>query len=139
VAILNEAAFNTDPSNSETLTTKEVLKRYGDLRSSAVPQPSPSTTSPSSARPQRHGGRPGAVTHPDPMAWQNEASVRHIGGNGGYAPPPPPGGNGYAGLATPPPVHTPDYTGSPGQRSSARFAGPPGQQPQGPLGITGAG
>lgn len=125
VAILNDPSLSAD-GNPENLTTKEILKRYGDIRSSAIPQPSPSTASPSSARPQRHNGRPGALTQGDPQAWQNESSVRHVGA--------PYAGNGY-GVGTPPPIHTPDPMGSP-QRASARFA--PGQQ-QGPLGITGAG
>jgi hypothetical protein len=103
------------------LTTKEILKRFGEI--GKAPQTTMATSpnaysasSPGGTRNQQ--GRAGAVQHvaQDPMAWQNEASVRHVG-----AGQPPPAG--YQG----------EPAGSPHRQSQFRY------QNQGPLGITGAG
>ncbi|KAK4545738.1 hypothetical protein LTR36_002692 [Oleoguttula mirabilis] len=92
--ILNDSSLF---SNSAEITTKEILKRYGD-RAKA-----PTVNSQHPGTPSAHNG----TTSPSPMAtrvdtdphmqnaWQNESSVRHVGsdreglgaGPGGQTPP----------------------------------------------------
>ncbi|KAF2674158.1 RhoGAP-domain-containing protein [Microthyrium microscopicum] len=130
VSVLN------DPSlfeNNTDLTTKELLKRFGDIgRFPAGGMPSPGIRQHTGSRPSQ--GRSGNVVAQDPQAWQNEASVRHVGsgatpsGNFTYGP--------SHGVGTPPQQFTPDPNGSP-QRQSHNYRGHPG--PTGPMGVTGAG
>ncbi|KAK3076776.1 hypothetical protein LTS18_012090, partial [Coniosporium uncinatum] len=71
-------------STSADLTTKEILKRLGEIRS--VPQPN--IVSPGGQNPRSREGRSSApVVHrvgeqQDPYVWQNESSVRHVPGPG---------------------------------------------------------
>lgn len=101
--ILNDSSLF---SNSADITTKEILKRYGDrAKAPVVNSPTFNSTKPdsygdaSSPVPpgQSSGGMP--IAHrvdPDPnmmTAWQNESSVRHVGSDappnqgGGVTPP----------------------------------------------------
>ena len=89
--ILNDSSLF---SSSADITTKEILKRYGD-RAKA-----PTINSQHPGTPAAHNG----TTSPTPMAtrvdtdphmqnaWQNESSVRHVGGggSGGLNEQPPP-------------------------------------------------
>ncbi|KAE9970296.1 hypothetical protein BLS_004972 [Venturia inaequalis] len=108
------------------LTTKDILKRWGEI--GRVPQTTTITTPPGRGGGSRQG-RSTQVQHiaQDPMAWQNEASVRHVGqGHPGYG-------------ATPPQqLAQGQYhdTGSPNRNSQFRSSG---IQKPGALGITGAG
>lgn len=88
--ILNDSSLF---SSSADITTKEILKRYGD-RAKA-----PTVHSQHPGTPSAHNG----TTSPTPMAtrvdtdpdmqnaWQNESSVRHVSsdrdGHGGQTPP----------------------------------------------------
>jgi hypothetical protein len=157
-SILND---NDVFKNNSDITTKEILKRYGDMlkdkKDSGVGF---SSGDPAPLRQQESNGntRVGApvVTRIDTdthgqNAWQKEASVRHIQGNG--VPTYPPSSN----QNTPPPqphyeFATPNspYHQRTGSTDSAASYGTPNRhshrQPgwgksstPGPLGVTGAG
>lgn len=96
--ILNDSSLF---SSSADITTKEILKRYGDR--ARVPSSTPAITQadPSSASSPR--SREGKATlapvatrvdtdQSQANAWQNESSVRHVreGGNDGFGTPQPP-------------------------------------------------
>jgi hypothetical protein len=127
LSLLNDSTLFE--GNAE-LTTKEILKRWGDI--GRVPQAT--VTSPGPRGPSSRQGRSTTVQHiaQDPQAWQNESSVRHVGpGNPTYGP----SGNT---MHTPPPAFSGSHrdSGSPNRHSNFRSSGM--QQP-GALGITGAG
>jgi hypothetical protein len=134
-SLLNDPIFEKEAD----VTTKEILKRYGDMsKASKV------------AISQGHGngsreGR-GAIQHvSDDPTWPMESSVRHVaagaaGGGPGYGTP----GGGSAGMQTPPIqpyAGGQQDTGSPNRQSQFRGSGVPvGRQGTGgPMGITGAG
>ena len=73
-----------------------------------------------------------AVVAQDPHAWQNETSVRHVGG----AAPGAPFTYGPSGHGTPTSQYPPDAGASP-QRQSQVKSDYPNQH--GPMGVTGAG
>jgi hypothetical protein len=123
VLILNQSNYD----DKAEPTTKDIIKRYGDL----VRQPMTSTSSPQTA-PGHPFGRAGTLQHSDSMGWQNETSVRPMMPSGP--------GSGYGtpmAANTPPSFQPPDQSGSPGPRGS-QFRGN-GFSGHGPLGITGAG
>jgi hypothetical protein len=78
----------SDPSlfnSTSDITTKEILKRYGDLGQNGGPRHQVETESPQSSRSKDGGQRPLApvVTRVDTdpsqaYAWQKESSVRHV-------------------------------------------------------------
>lgn len=111
------------------LTTKDILKRWGEI--GRVPQTTTITTPPGRGGGSRQG-RSTQVQHiaQDPMAWQNETSVRHVG----------PGGQGHPGYGATPPQQFPQNqyhdAGSPNRNSQFRSSG---IQKPGVLGVTGAG
>lgn len=91
--ILNDGSLF---SNSADITTKEILKRYGDLaKAPRVSSPAVNATkydsygdasSPAAQAAHSYSGRDGVpIAHrvdTDPNmanAWQNESSVRHVG------------------------------------------------------------
>jgi len=101
------------------VTTKEILKRYGEMSKQ------PKTVS--SPLGHGNGSREGrsAIQHVgDGPSWPTESSVRHVGAGG-------PGS-----MPTPPPTFSQQDTGSPNRQSQFRNSGAP--RP-GALGITGAG
>lgn len=85
--ILNDSSLF---SNSADITTKEILKRYGDR--AKAPQISSGPSGPGGGHAQSDSfNRNAEMPNPqrvdtDPnmaTAWQNESSVRHVGGEGG--------------------------------------------------------
>lgn len=112
------------------LTTKEILKRWGEM--GRVPQAT--VTSPGHRTRSREGWNAVTQVNPDPQAWQNESSVRHIGpGNMTYGP---------SSNTNTPSSHYQysnqnDVQGSPNRHS--QFRSPAMQKPSGALGMTGAG
>ena len=127
-SVLNDSTLFE--GNAE-ITTKEILKRYGEI--GRVPQPT--ISSPGNNRQPRSREGWNAVTQvtQDPQVWQNESSVRHVGpGNMMYGPSSnastPPGQYQYSAQN--------DVQGSPNRHS--QFRGSAMQKP-GALGITGAG
>ena len=80
VALLND-------DGSQELTTKEIMRRWEN--SGKVPQAT--TTSPTAHNSPGARSREGQRNNPHitqadnsgPLGWQNEASVRHVGGSGG--------------------------------------------------------
>jgi hypothetical protein len=102
VTILNESNYD----DKAEPTTKEIIKRYGDL----VRQPTTSTSSPRPPHgPQYSMGRTGTLQHSDPSTWPTEPSSVHpmMGG----------GGSGYGTpmmMGTPPQLYPPEQSGSPG-------------------------
>ena len=114
-SILNDSALFT---NSSDITTKEILKRYGDIgrtpalhtnilaESADSPAQVPSSaTAPNSGDPPNARAAAPVITHVDTdpyqnVAWPNESSVRHVQGqapvnsahpnNGGTNTPPQP-------------------------------------------------
>ncbi|KAG9232717.1 hypothetical protein BJ875DRAFT_513853 [Amylocarpus encephaloides] len=80
-SILGDQALFQNPSD---ITTKEILRRYGDMGSNGGPRHQVETTE-ASPRPKDGSGRPIApvVTRVDTdpsqaHAWQKESSVRHV-------------------------------------------------------------
>lgn len=79
--ILNDSSLF---SNSADITTKEILKRYGDRAKAPTVNSAPNiVASTGTASPQ---GTAPVVTRVDTdphqqNAWQNESSVRHVGGD----------------------------------------------------------
>ncbi len=80
-SILSDPSLFNNPSD---ITTKEILKRYGDLGSNGGPRHQVETTE-SPGRQRDSNGRPLApvVTRVDTdpsqaFAWQKESSVRHV-------------------------------------------------------------
>ena len=81
--------------NTGEITTKEILKRYGEMGKSANYAPGAQTP------PQHHGSVGGGSRTGAPVptrvdtdqtqihAWQKESSVRHVGQNGAPSFPPP--------------------------------------------------
>lgn len=155
-SILND---NEVFQNNSDCTTKEILKRYGDMlkekKDSGVNLDNPDSAS---LRQQESNGstRVGApvVTRVDTdphqvHAWQKEASVRHVHGNGVPPYPSPPNQN------TPPQHYEFKNPNSPyhqrtGSSESAASYGTPNRHSHrpsnwgksstpGPLGVTGAG
>lgn len=92
--ILNDSSLF---SASADITTKEILKRYGDRARAPSGTPAPAAeTSVNSPGPRSKESRQSAgVTRVDidpnqATAWQNESSVRHVGGVDGMGTPLPP-------------------------------------------------
>lgn len=91
--ILNDSTLF---SASADITTKEILKRYGER--ARVPSSTPQIVSESSASPPASKSRDGRSSAPvvtrvdtDPEqanAWNNESSVRHVGGGDATSHPP---------------------------------------------------
>ncbi|KAG0647994.1 Rho-type GTPase-activating 1 [Hyphodiscus hymeniophilus] len=148
-SILTDPALFNNPSD---ITTKEILKRYGDLGASGGPKHKVETVeSPLSSR-SKDSGRPLApvVTRVDTdpsqaFAWQKESSVRHVqdpnvpfGGNSNQNTPPQQQWQGPE-LEQP---HYPYRNGTPdsqqdGQRREYRNSGW-GRPQNGSVGVTGA-
>lgn len=143
--ILNDTALH---ANSGEVTTKEILKRYGNL----CKAPQTTASSAEVQKPRSREGRPPAPViqrvDTDPHAWQNESSVRHIGG--------PSASLGPSSTHNTPPQNPADFTTSATSYSyppaSHEVYGAPNGSPnrqakprdsayakQGALGITGAG
>jgi len=131
--ILNDSSLF---SSSADITTKEILKRYGDrAKAPTIHSPAPANyngdgngfTSP----PSKNGGGSGAGAlstmrvEPDSgmlqTAWQHETSVRHVGAGGGMV------GDG-AGVdgTTAPPQHGSPYAGGE-EGEGARASGDSGR------------
>lgn len=101
-SILNDSS--TVFNGSADITTKEILKRYGDIARTPIPQHTVSNTQNS---PSPRGGKGGRGNVPmatrvviDPSqetAWQKEISVRHVTQG--------PGTNTYPSNSTPPQNH----------------------------------
>ncbi|KAF2754120.1 rho GTPase activator [Pseudovirgaria hyperparasitica] len=134
---------------SPDLTTKEILKRWGEI--GRVPQATITNTQ--TQRPRSREGKQAngaAVARIDtvPPQWQNESSVRHVGGNQHMT-------YGPSSAQNTPPQHqhelaTPNLpyahghsNGSSESRGGSPHRQPyrssPGMQKQNPMGITGAG
>lgn len=135
-------------SNAD-LTTKEILKRWGEI--GKVPQATVASTTAAGPRSQQPRPTVPAIQRrdTDDRLWQNESSVRHVGGpNGSNAhgtPPQHQGGGGGANyeFGTPNlpyahrhPTGSTESHGSSNRHSQYRS---PAYQKQGALGITGAG
>ncbi|KAI9781920.1 MAG: hypothetical protein M1816_002143 [Peltula sp. TS41687] len=107
-SILNDSS--TVFNGSADITTKEILKRYGDIARTPMPQRTVPNTENS---PSPRGGKEGRGNVPmatrvevdiDPYqetAWQKESSVRHVTQG--------PGSNTYPSNSTPPQAHY-DYS-----------------------------
>lgn len=138
--------------SSADLTTKEILKKWGEI--GKVPQAT--VASPTTAGPRAQQARPNIPAiqrmDTDDRLWQNESSVRHVGGPNPHNTPPQNhhhhqqhhggGGREYE-LGTPNlpyahrhPTGSTESHGSPNRHS--RY-GSPAVQKHGALGITGAG
>lgn len=149
----DQSLFN----NSSDITTKEILKRYGDIGINGGPKHQVETneTSSPSGRSNKEGGRAlvPSVTRVDTdptqaYAWQKESSVRHV--QDGPAPygglhlqndqNTPPQQWQHADLEAPSPYHqrngTPDNQDN--QRHDYRNSGW-GRPKNGSVGVTGAG
>jgi len=81
LSILNDSSLFNNPSD---ITTKEILKRYGDIAANSGPRHQVETT-PNPLRSKEGSGRAHApvVTRVDTdtsqaNAWQKESSVRHV-------------------------------------------------------------
>ncbi|KAF2400510.1 RhoGAP-domain-containing protein [Trichodelitschia bisporula] len=124
LSIVSETAL----LDNNDITTKEIVKKFGDL--AKVPQPT--IQSPDGHRPQRsREGRSTGVMHAaDPHAWQNETSARHMG----YGP--PQGMGGPKPMGTPPPNFSqPHNFSQPSPNRHSQFRSP-GIQKQDSLGIS---
>lgn len=117
---------------SAELTTKEILKRYGEIGKHLPPPQSvtPPSASRSATRPAH--GRPGNLVAQDPHSWPAESSVRPVGGPG-YVGASQIGGGGHSSQYGAP---SPQYGAqlpqsySPGAMGQGGYASPPqGFQP----------
>jgi len=151
-SILGDQTLFTNPSD---ITTKEILKRYGDIGTAGGPRHQVEmSNTPSPTGRSRDSGRALApvVTQVDTdpsqaHAWQKEASVRHVqehsaglGANSGNQNTPPHHWQGQDLEAPSIPMHrngTPDSQGD-GQRRDYRNSGW-GRPQNGSVGVTGAG
>ncbi|KAI9838635.1 MAG: hypothetical protein M1819_004949 [Sarea resinae] len=156
-SILNDSSlFN----GSADITTKEILKRYGDI--GKVPGPQRTVTLTDSTPPRSKEGRgPAPVitrVDTDPSqanAWRKESSVRHVQGPGGAGGHGTPYGPSSSSHEAPPQLNFefegPNSSYSQG-RDSTESMGRPGDpnrhsqyshhglgKQQGPVGVTGAG
>ncbi len=149
-SILNDTSLFTSDSQ---VTTKEILKRYGDIGTNGGPKHQVETSESSLAGSKEGSGRPLApvVTRVDSdynqeNAWQKESSVRHV------QDPSIPYGGGLGNQNTPPQqwqvddlghpspysqrTGTPDSQGDNGRRDWRNSGW--GRQQNGSLGVTGA-
>jgi len=150
-SILNDTSLFT---NDSQVTTKEILKRYGDIGTNGGPKHQVETSESSTLVGSKEGGgRPLApvVTRVDSdynqaNAWQKESSVRHV------QDPSIPYGGGSNNQNTPPQQWQGEDLGNPSpysQRTSTPDSQPENgrrdwrnsgwsRQPNGSLGVTGA-
>ena len=148
-SILNDSSLFT---NDSQVTTKEILKRYGDIGSNGGPKHQVETSNSTPVGSKEGSGRPLApvVTRVDSdynqaNAWQKESSVRHVqdpsipygGSNNQNTPPQQWQGDD---LGNPSPYSkrtgTPDSQAENGRRDWRNSGW--GRQPNGSLGVTGA-
>ena len=162
-SILNDSSlFN----NTSEITTKEILKRYGDVGKSTKVHLIADNENAEPPLPQKESNGNARANAPvvtrvdkDPhqaKAWQKESSVRHVQGNGGPAFSSAPNYQNAHPQDTPPQVHfeftSPNnsYHQRAGSNDSATSFTASGRNPQrqsgwgkpgvtGPMGITGAG
>lgn len=131
--LMGDSQFH-DASN---LTQKELQKKINDMKNKQPQSYSPPMASPGGrmhhSQSRSQGRNVGEVVSQDPQAWQNESSVRHVGGAGN-------GANHFTygpsqhshGISTPPGQYTPAGSASPASQSHFRSEF---RKPHGPMGI----
>ncbi|KAF2836332.1 RhoGAP-domain-containing protein [Patellaria atrata CBS 101060] len=146
-SILNDSSLF---ENGGEITTKEILRRYGDI--GKVPQPTVGHSNSTGSRTRGDRSSAPVVTRVDtnPHQWQNETSVRHVAGPGGHNYGPsssqntPPTNHYDPGMpnapyANHPPGSTESYGASNSPNRHSQYARSPAFSKQGPMGVTGAG